>query len=332
MKITRAQQQAFLEHIGLRGDIKPTLACLEQIVDGYAFSCPYETLYVHDSDFDVQPNQRSSLEVNVLFKKIVEQNRGGRCVELNYFLQQMLKSFGFEVTRILPQTLWHEQDTPKEQRPKHSAAIVRVNDKEYLVDAAFGGLGLLAPIELQMGEFQQYSEKFRLIKSKDYPFELQVMHNDKWVSIYGFDKTPALKKEYESVDSINANPKNPASYFKDTFLCTKPFKMNDKENGRYRVFKNKFLILHKGKIQKEEIITSQERLHEILETYFGIESKGTYIRHRELDMRAHLAGINRPPVLHRYPTRLKTNYLSLAQELNEAVEGYDVSVASIKKK
>ncbi len=330
MKITRAQQQIYLKHIGLRGDIKLTLECLKQIVEGHIFSFPYETLNVHDSQFDLKPNQRSSLEMDSLFKKLVEQNRGGRCVELNYFLQQMLKSFGFDVTRLLPHTLWHEQDTPKEKRPKHSAAIVKLDGKEYLIDAAFGGLGLLAPVLLQVGECQQYSEKFRLIKSKDYPFELQIWHSDKWVSIYGINKEAALKKEYECLDRTNANPKNPASYFKDIFICTMPFRKNDTENGRYRIFKNKFLILSKGKIEKEEIIISQTRLHEILEDYFGIVSKGSYIRHRELDMQAHTLSINRPPVLHRYPTRLKTSYLALANDLHEVADHYDFSVPKKK--
>jgi hypothetical protein len=90
------------------------------------------------------------------------------------------------------------------------------------------------------------------------------------------------------------------------------------------------MIVRNGKVESEETINSQARLQEIFKDYFGIKLTGSYVRHREINMKACQQGIHRPPILHRYPTRLKTQYLALAQEIGEDVSQYQARISRLR--
>lgn len=311
---TENQKKIYLQHIGFTGEVDNSFETLKKIVEGHCFAFPYETLNLHDSELDAKPHKRSNLDIDALFKKLIQQKRGGRCVELNIPLQAMLKAFGFEVQAILPEMLFHNTQTPKAQRPLHSAAIVTVDNQKYLVDAAFGGLGILSPLPLKHGEYNQFSEKFKLIASDEYAYVLQIVQDNKWVSIYGFDNTPAPENSYEELDLRNRNPSDANSLFRELFVCSKSFKIGEDKNGRYRIRNNTFTTLKEGKVHKEKVIETQDDFHAILKDKFNIDLKKHYIRFSPVDMKMHLVGIHRPPVLHRYPTRYKEDYIKKVKE------------------
>jgi arylamine N-acetyltransferase len=205
---------------------------------------------------------------------------------------------------------------PVGKRPKHAAAIVTYNGIEYLVDTAFGSLSPLSPIRLQEGEYSQFSEKFRILRDNNYPFTLQLWHKDEWLSLFGFSKKAATKQDYLRENILQQNPLNPESTFRTFFLCSKPFKINNDQNGYVKIYNNKLIIRRRGKVTYEREITSQSDLHGLIKKYFKIDLKGHIIRFSELDMSANLIGIHQPPVVHQYSTRLQQKYKMLKQELN----------------
>lgn len=313
MTPTAVQIKEYLEKIGFEGQPSMTLKCLTKIVEGHSFAFPFETLSLHDSHLDHRPNHRTSLQFNALFKKLVHNGRGGRCVELNTLLQTMLKALGFEVKPILGEDLLMNAHLPREKRPRHSAGIVKVGNEKFLVDAAFGGIGIIAPVPLKQGEYQQYSEKFKLIPSKEYDFELQIFKNGKPQSIYGFSKKAVTKKAFIDLNKRNANVLNTNSLFKIFFACTKPFKIGLKQNGRYNITNGKFSISKNNCTTHREKIETQTRLHELLKEFFNINLSTHYIRFDEVAMLAYQQGITRPPTPHHFNTRLKERYLTIKQ-------------------
>lgn len=319
MTITKEQKKLYLAAIGFKGVVKKDESTLKKIVEGHIFAFPYETIAVHDREHDLCPKRRSNLKPEALFNKMVKNKRGGRCVELNVFLQTMLKEFGFNLTPVLPETLWHSEDVDKENRAKHSAAIVKIGRQKYLVDAGFGGVGILSPLPLKIGESQQFSECFRLTSSKEYPYILQTKKNQNWVSIYGFAETSIDLEEYTKIDLTNREPLNKQSYFRDFFICTKPFRMEDM-NGRYRIFNDDFIIYKDNQEVHREKIEDQSKLQSLMRQYFNIDLKGHNIRYKELDLKSYLVGVRRPPVLHSYPTRYKEKYCTIAKELNTPLQ------------
>ncbi|MCS5710641.1 arylamine N-acetyltransferase [Candidatus Berkiella aquae] len=317
MPPTAVQIKEYLKKIGFEGEPSVTLECLTQIVEAHSFAFPFETLSLHDSHLDHRPNHRTSLNFDALFRKLVHGNgRGGRCVELNTLLQTMLKALNFKVRPILGEDLLMSSHLPRRKRPRHSAGIVKIGDDKFLVDAAFGGIGIIAPVPLKPGEYQQYSEKFRLTASKEYTFELQIYRNGQPQSIYGFSKKAVTQKAFADLNKRNANVLNTQSLFKTFFSCTKPFKISEQQNGRYNITNNKFSISKDNNTTHREKIDSQARLHELLGEYFNIDLSKHYIRHNEVDMLAYQQGITRPPTLHRFNTRLKERY----QTIKDSVE------------
>ncbi|HRE30936.1 MAG TPA: arylamine N-acetyltransferase, partial [Candidatus Berkiella sp.] len=149
---TKVQIKEYLKKIGFEGEPSVTLECLTKIVEGHSFTFPFETLSLHDSHLDHRPNHRTSLNFKALFRKLIHKDRGGRCVELNTLLQTMLKTLGFKVKPIIGEDLFMSAHLPRNKRPQHSAGIVKINNKKFLVDAAFGGIGIIAPIPLKAGE------------------------------------------------------------------------------------------------------------------------------------------------------------------------------------
>ncbi|HET9843346.1 MAG TPA: arylamine N-acetyltransferase, partial [Gammaproteobacteria bacterium] len=272
--ITDQQKNAYLSKIGITDTIKVCKTDLKRLVEGHCFTFPYETFNVHDSTFDHDPKKRSSLAFSTLFKKLLKENRGGRCVELNIFLQKMLQSFGFEVMPILPETLWHHEDKKKGERPKHSAALVTCEGQTFLVDAAFGGLGILSPLPLKPGTYPQYSETFKLVAKTDYAYELYSKQEDQWKAIYGFDCKEASLAHYANIDAQNSEPLREKCYFKNYFICTKPFKIDNNKNGRVRLVNEEFMIYENGKMTLKQNITSQQQFHALAKDYFNIDLRG----------------------------------------------------------
>ncbi|MBI2792434.1 MAG: arylamine N-acetyltransferase [Gammaproteobacteria bacterium] len=313
MKSTPAQRTEYFTKIGFVKQPEPTLEVLIEIAGGHAFTFPFETVSVHDSGLDHRPNHRTSFNFNHLHRKLVHFGRGGRCVELNFVLQTILKDIGFNVTPILSDDLYMSADLDKDQRPKHSAAIVTIDNKNYLVDSAFGGIGLLLPIALQGGVTQQYSEKFRIIQTTEYPFVLEVYRKDIWTSLYGFEHKAATLKSYRELNAKNANPLNKDSHFKTFFACTKPIRMGS-QNGRITIADETLSIVKANKSVHKEIISTQEQLHRILKDQFNIDVKNRFLRFRKVDMLAYQESITHPPSNHHHQTRLKDRYDSIEKE------------------
>jgi arylamine N-acetyltransferase len=228
-------------------------------------------------------------------------------------LQTILKDIGFQVTPILSDDLYMSSHLAKEKRPKHCAMIVTIEDEQYLVDSAFGGIGLLSPIKLEYKATKQFSEQFQIIKTNEYSYVLQFYRKEQWTSLYGFENKAATLKSHRALMAKNANPLNKDSLFKTFFACTKPFHV-ESNNGRIILADETLTIIEDNVKVSKEAITSQEQLHDVLQDQFNIDVKNRFLRFTQVDMLAYQKGITHPPSNHRYPTRLKEKYEQLTSE------------------
>ncbi len=273
-KPTQEQSKAYLKKIGFTDEITVNLETLNKIVEGHIFTFPFETISLHDADAS---QYDTSLEFKDMFKRLVEENRGGHCVVLNLMLQTMLKSFGFTVNPILADTLW-KCNQPKGERSQHCAGIVTLGEDRYLVDAGFGSVGLLSPAPLKAGVYDQFNQSYRIHPSKEYEFECQVLNNKKWESIYGITSETASLEDYQRINKIQSNPLDAGCSFNTLLLCTKPFKVGD--ISRVRICNEKTL-LYKTDVLETMKITTLPRLKSDLLKYFDIDLKDHDIRFRE---------------------------------------------------
>ncbi len=148
--------EGYLERIGYRGPVEPTLACLTAIHRHQALSVPYENL-------DVQLKVTVGQEPAGLYDKIVTRRRGGWCYELNGMLQQALQAAGFDVQRVAGGVHRHERGDAAVGN--HLVLLVRL-DHLYVADLGLGD-GLREPIPLAAGTYRQGELEFRLERLDD---------------------------------------------------------------------------------------------------------------------------------------------------------------------
>lgn len=311
---TQAQTQAYFDKIGFRDEIRLDVETLIKIVEGHICAFPFETISLHDANatrFD------RSLEFKDMFERLVNQNRGGHCVVLNLMLQTMLSRIGFTVKPILADTLWKSPE-PLGERSKHCAGIVTIDGEDYLVDAGFGSVGLLSPIPLKEGVYQQYHQCYKIILSTEYPFECQVLNGKKWESIYGIIDKKATLQEYKAINAIQSNPLNAKCSFSTIFLCTKPCK--EGEVKRIRIFNEK-LQLYKKNVVEVYNITSKSLSKDLL-THFGIDLSGHTLRYTENALKKHIGQAALPePILYTYNHQVQAT----PTEHTENTENYSIA-------
>ncbi len=352
MAATEEQKSEYLKAIGFEGPLDNSFQTLKKIVEGHIFTFPFETINLHDSSLDDSndyPDRCTGTHFNPIFRRAVQEKRGGHCVALNILLQTMLSSFGFNVNPILPEVLWEGPkktkkpiDKPIEDRSKHCAAVVTVGEDKYLVDAAFGSIGLLSPLPLKPGEYQQYSEKFRLTSNQE-KFECQVWSNERWESIFRFTQQTALISDYKAINNIESNPLHPKCTFTNLFVCSKPFKIDDTHSGRYRICNSTFITLENEIEVYRTIIRSQDKLQEILKKYFNIDLHGHIIRYPSTEQTKYLQAnpvlAHEPePILDLEPQPMLVNLYSLLgrrkkyQAANSELPVPDVAMDAQRKK
>ncbi len=145
------QLSAYLDRIGYRGTIAPTLECLTGIHRCQALSVPYENL-------DVQLGVPLGQDIEAIFDKIVMRRRGGWCYEMNGLLGWALREIGFDVMRVASGV--RRKERGDSAVGNHLVLLVRL-DRTYLADLGLGD-GIREPIPVEEGSFRQGALTFRL--------------------------------------------------------------------------------------------------------------------------------------------------------------------------
>jgi N-hydroxyarylamine O-acetyltransferase len=128
---------AYLDRIGHTGPIELDRDTLEALQRAHLTAVPFENLDVFHST-GVRTDPGWSVD------KIVIRHRGGWCFELNGAFSALLRSLGFEVTRMAATVLEGGTRAPT---PDHLTLWVDL-DRPYLVDVGFGASGPIRPLPL----------------------------------------------------------------------------------------------------------------------------------------------------------------------------------------
>ena len=147
---------SYLDRIGYRGPVAPTLECLTGIHRCQALSVPYENL-------DVQLGVPVGQDIDAIFDKIVTRRRGGWCYEMNGLLGWALREIGFDVVRVVGGV--HRRDRGDSALGNHLVLLVRL-EKTYVADLGLGD-GIREPIPVEEGTFRQGPLEFRLENMPD---------------------------------------------------------------------------------------------------------------------------------------------------------------------
>jgi len=168
----KTQIASYLEYIGFDLNAKANLETLTKLHLLHTLRIPFENLNPY-LDMPV------SLEMTDLFKKMVDDKRGGYCFEHNTLFFTVLRELGFKVKGLGARVLWGQPEDIITRR-SHMLLAIEIDNKTYLADVGFGGLTLTTPLIFEIGLEQPTTHEVFRIERLENDYKLQVKMKDSW--------------------------------------------------------------------------------------------------------------------------------------------------------
>jgi N-hydroxyarylamine O-acetyltransferase len=148
---------AYLSRIDYGGPLAPDLVTLFALHRAHLLAIPYENL-------DVQLGRRLTVDPGEAFDKLVTQQRGGWCYEMNSLFACALGEVGFSVTKLAGEVMRQERNPGA--IGGHMILRVEIDGRPWIADVGFGN-GLRAPVPFAEGRYPQGDVAFGLERMQD---------------------------------------------------------------------------------------------------------------------------------------------------------------------
>ncbi len=248
-------KEKYFSRIGIeKTDIAPSLENLKLLQKQHLLHVPFENLNIHWKRAIV-------LDTKAILQKILEENRGGFCYELNGLFYKLLAEIGFRSKMISARVSNGKGEFGAEF--DHLAILTEIDGEEYLVDVGFGSF-TAEPLKFVLDAEQKDENGVFLIRKFDENyFEVVTKDGDEWKSEYIFTTLPRDLAEF--AEMCHFHQTSPESHF----TRNKIFSLMTKD-GRKTLTDSKF-IETKGGQKNECLINSVEEFNRILEREFGLK-------------------------------------------------------------
>lgn len=250
-------KEKYLHRVGIeKADIQATLENLKLLHKQHLLNIPFENLDIHWKNPII-------LEKESFYRKIIDNDRGGFCYELNGLFYELLKLIGFRSKIISAKVSNGNGDFGAEF--DHLAILTKIDGEEYLVDVGFGSF-TAEPLKFVLDvEQKDETGTFSIRKFDENYFEVIKKDNGNWKSEYIFTTFPRDLAEF--TEMCNFHQTSLESHFTQGKVCSL---MTDE--GRKTLTDKKFIETKGG--QKNEIsVESDEEFDFILEREFYIKPK-----------------------------------------------------------
>jgi len=237
--------------------IKPDVETLRLLQRQHLLSIPFENL-------DIHWKRPIVLDTDAFYQKIVGENRGGFCYELNGLFNVLLNELGFKTKMVSARVAREEGIFSPEFA--HMAILVDIDGKEYVADVGFGEF-TAEPLKFILDvEQQDPTGVFRITKKshedREY-FEIEKKEENEWRSENIFDTKARELSEYSGMCVFQQT--SPESNFVKRKICSLMT-----EQGRKTLTGDKFIVTDNGE-RTETPVESAEQFNEILKREFNIE-------------------------------------------------------------
>jgi Arylamine N-acetyltransferase len=245
--------EKYLERINLTNPSKADKDYLFQLQKSHLLSVPFENL-------DIHYKRTISLDLNDIYKKIVEEKRGGFCYELNGLFNQLLNELGFSSYLVSAEV--HIKDGKYSPKYDHLAIVVKINKEEYLVDVGFGKF-TLEPLLIKLNKEISDTRGSFLFEAHDSKYlRISEVKNDSLVPQYIF-----TKKENKLSEFINRCHFHQTS--KDSHFSQKKVISIARNDGRVTLNNTQLKITTLG--NEETIKFNETEFEDKLLEYFNIK-------------------------------------------------------------
>jgi N-hydroxyarylamine O-acetyltransferase len=251
----------FRNRIGIPQAEVITFQNLDMVLEKTAKSIPFENLCIIE-------NRTKEITKENITSKILEQNEGGLCYELNSILYLFLSENGFSPSLVRGVTYNQMNQQWTATGNTHVVNLITHNGQVYLVDTGFGGFLPLKPVPLSGESVVSSNGEFRVdhVESEhgDYMLYMKLNRKDEdWKIGYAFNS----KEEIQNITELNEVQRiiieHPESAFNKKPLITK---LTDK--GNITLTDTSFTEWVDSSLNKE--IIDEKRFNEIRNEYFNL--------------------------------------------------------------
>lgn len=251
----------FRRRIGIPDHEVVTFQNIDKVLENTAKTIPFENLCIIE-------NRTAEITNESLTSKILEQNEGGICYELNAILNLFLIENNFNTTLIRCVVYDPLKQQWSATGNTHVANLITHNGQDYLVDTGFGGNLPLKPVPLNGECVESSNGEFKAVREDsehgDYILYMKLKRKDEdWKKGYAFNSA----KRFTKITDLNEVQKiiieHPESAFNKKPVMTK---LTDK--GNMTLTESSFTEWVDGIMKKEKI--DKKRFSELRRDYFNL--------------------------------------------------------------
>lgn len=247
----------YMKRIGYDETLQPSYEVLKSLIYKHAMSIPFENI-------DIQNKVPIKLDPVKFFDKVIRNERGGYCYELNGLFYGLLVSLGYQVRRVMGRVVSGRNIGPEYD---HLALIVTIGGEDYLVDVGFGDFAL-QPLSITTNRLQSDGRASfaisdhgmmdgRIYKKVE---KVNELNTDLSVKYYFTTNEESL----DDFSFMNEHQQmHPDSHFVRNYICTMPT-----EHGRISILNNKAVFTYKN--QKRSRTVNEDERSYLVSKYFGI--------------------------------------------------------------
>ncbi|AJC66751.1 arylamine N-acetyltransferase family protein [Dickeya zeae] len=250
--LNNSEVQRYLQRIGVSAlPAEPALQ-LRTLHLAHLTHVPFENL-------DVVFGKPIHLNPSAIYRKIVDDRRGGFCYELNYGFYLLLQALGFEV-HLLAGQVWND-DGHYGQPFDHLFLHVTLPQASVIADISFGD-SFCVPVPLS-GEVSSEAFAHYQVVAVEGGYQLQQRMGDNgWKPQYKFTLHPYQLADYAGMAHYHQT--SPLSPFTTKALCTRVT-----AQGRLTLSNNRLIVTRHGQ-KSERVIGSHRDYLACLQQQFGI--------------------------------------------------------------
>ncbi|MHC8315150.1 arylamine N-acetyltransferase family protein [Pseudomonas sp. LB3P31] len=246
----------YLQRLGFDAPPAPTLETLRQLQLRHTGVFPFENLAT-------LAGEPVLIDLPSIEHKLLQENRGGYCYELNHIFLALLQELGFDARGITGRVVMGQPEGAWTART-HRLSVVHLDGVRYITDVGFGGMVPTAPLLLDSpAEQPTPHEPYRIEQHAD-GFTLRAKVAGEWRPMYIFD----LQRQ-EDVDYAVGNwyvSTHPESSFAKQLMVART------GDGWRRTLNNGSFAIHRiGQHSERRDVADVQELVSLLQHEFGIQ-------------------------------------------------------------
>ncbi|QWI50472.1 arylamine N-acetyltransferase family protein [Bacillus mycoides] len=257
-------QKQFFARLNIKNKEIVSFKDLPSIMYAMSQSVPFENLNILENNF-------TEISKENLEQKILLNNRGGLCYELNPTMYYFLKDSKFDV-HLVSGTVYNNANSIWAVDSGHIATVLKYHNELYLIEVGFGSYLPLAPVPFSGEVVHSVTGDYRIRKetTEKGNYILEMRKNNEFLdqsSTNDWTVGYAFHLEEVNVEKANAAQKIIVEHEGSPFNKV-PLTVKLTENGHASLTKDNLTIAKNGKKTKETV--TEEQYKNLLHSTFGI--------------------------------------------------------------